>query len=192
MKIYIISNVEYPFENKLQVQPDDLLVFLNTAKSYIYYLEHKNKIVFHRSKEMSYRCTVPTLNNKYVFGPNRDIPDSFIKDLKKSYNWDYQIQQGKVKCATTGYMVVKWIEHCYPDNEIYLVNFGYKVSKSSYRCPYHNWLFENKELQKYKHIYTAKTVSDSNSLKIFFETLGWLRRFISSWCSCRKSCRCWS
>jgi hypothetical protein len=29
------------------------------------------------------------LNNKYVFGPNRDIPDSFIKDLKKSYDWDY-------------------------------------------------------------------------------------------------------
>ena len=148
MKIYIISNVEYPFENKLQVQADDLLVFLNKAHSYIYYIEHKNKIVFHRSKQQSYCSMIPMLNNKYVFGKNSDIPSEFINNLKAEYDWNYQIQKGKVKCATTGYMVAKWIQHEYPNDEIILVNFGYKVSKSSYRCPYHNWKFEDKELQK--------------------------------------------
>ena len=176
MKIYIISNVEYPQENKLKVQPDDLLIFLNKANSYIYYNEHKNKIIFHRAKEQSYCGLINYPNSKYVFGKNRDIPESFINDLKKDYDWNYQIEQGKVKCATTGYMVVKWIQHCYPNDQIYLVNFGYKVSKSSYRCPYHNWKFEDQELQKYKHIYTAKTTSDNKTKSIFFQTLNWLRR----------------
>ena len=72
-------------------------------------------------------------------------------------------------------MVTKWIQHCYPNDQIFLVNFGYKVSKSSYRCPYHNWKFEDKELQKYKHIYTAKTISENKQKSIYFETLGWLR-----------------
>ena len=41
------------------------------------------------------------LNSKYVFGPDAEIPNSFIKSLKKDYDWDYQIQKGKIKCATT-------------------------------------------------------------------------------------------
>ena len=118
---------------------------------------------------------IPMLNNKYVFGKNSDIPSEFINNLKAEYDWNYQIQKGKVKCATTGYMVAKWIQHEYPNDEIILVNFGYKVSKSSYRCPYHNWKFEDKELQKYNHIYTAKIITESKVPTLFYNADGWLR-----------------
>lgn len=175
-KIYIISNVEYPIQNRLMVEQDDLLVFLNTAKSIRYYNEHKNKIVFHRSPEESYGEVVEGCDNFYVFGQNREIPDTFIKQLKATYDWFYQIEEGKVKCATTGYMVAKYLQYKYPDSEIILVNFGFEVSKSSYRCPYHNWKFEAKELSEFKHIYTAKIADRSDKMKIYYKTAGWLRR----------------
>ena len=35
------------------------------------------------------------------------------------------------------------------------MNFGFEVRKSSYRCPWHNWRFEDKELAKFRHVYTA-------------------------------------
>ena len=82
MKLAIYCQNEYK-ENKLKVQPDDLLVFLNKANSYTYYIEHKNKMIFHRSKEQSYCGLNNQPNSKYVFGKNRDIPESFINDLKK-------------------------------------------------------------------------------------------------------------
>ena len=75
--------------------------------------------------------------------------------IKKGYNWDFDIEKGKVKCCTTGYMCVKWLEETHPTEEIILVNFGYEVKNSTYRCPWHNWKFENEDLAKYKHIYTA-------------------------------------
>ena len=42
---------------------------------------------------------------------------------------------------TTGYMVTEYMRYKYPKAEINLVNFGYEVSQSTYRCPYHNWKF---------------------------------------------------
>ena len=54
---------------------------------------------------------------------------------------------------TTGYMVTKWMQQLYPDKEIYLVNFGYEVQKSTYRCPWHNWKFEAEQLAGFKHIF---------------------------------------
>ena len=52
--IYIISNVEYPKENKLNPKNEDLLVFLNKSKSIEYYPEHKNKIIIRRMPKSEY------------------------------------------------------------------------------------------------------------------------------------------
>lgn len=89
-------------------------------------------------------------------GPeDHTIPKDLMTKIKKEYNWDYDIEKGKSKGTTTGYMAVKYIENLYPNQEITLVNFGYEVKKSSYRCPWHNWKFENEVLSKFPHIYTA-------------------------------------
>lgn len=174
MKIYIISNVQYAEADKLQVQENDLLVFLNKARSLSYYSQHKNKIVFHRSIQESYGSVFENIENKYVFGKDKSIPDDFISHLKCKYDWNYNIEDGKVKSATTGYIVVKWIQHEYPNDEIILVNFGYDVSKSSYRCPWHNWQFEANQLSKYKHIFTAKCADRTGIIKLYLKLSNWV------------------
>lgn len=154
-KIYIFSNVQYPEKNKITPDPEDLLIFLNKATTIGYYADHKRKIVYHRSPKEDYGRRIDGIRNFYVFngGPVSGIPRDFIKELKTKYDWDYEIEPGKVKCMTTGYMVVKWIEHKYPDRELVLVNFGYEVQKSTYRCPWHNWKFEADDLAKMSHIF---------------------------------------
>lgn len=162
-KVYVISNVAYPEENRLSVDDDDLLVFLNNANSLDYYGTHENRVVYHRSPNKSYGEERLCVKNRYVFGAgNLSIPDGFIKNLKAAYDWDYPIEEGKVRSATTGYMVAKYMEHLYPDREIVLVNFGYAVAKSTYRCPWHNWAFEARELAKFRHVFTADVRSDSD------------------------------
>lgn len=161
--IYVISNVEYPIERRIYPTDNDILVFLNKAKSISYYSDFKNKIVFHRSPKDSYGDTVAGIENYYCFdGPkDKTISKDFVKLLKKEYDWDYEIEEGKAKCATTGYMVVKYLESKYGLDNIILVNFGYGVKKSSYRCPWHNWKFEDSQLSKFKHIFTADIVNHS-------------------------------
>ena len=44
-------------------------------------------------------------------------------------------------------------QHKYPDSEIILVNFGYEVQKSTYRCPWHNWKFEAEDLKNLPHLF---------------------------------------
>ena len=154
-KIYIFSNVLYPEENKIAPETDDLLVFLNKAATIDYYAEHKQKIVYHRSPKQDYGKRIEGIRNFYVFngGPVFGIPRAFIDDLKKSYDWNYEVEKGKVKCMTTGYMVAMWLRQKNPDSEIVLVNFGDQVRKSTYRCPYHNWAFEVEALKDWTHIY---------------------------------------
>ena len=38
-----------------------------------------------------------------------------------------------------------------------LVNFGFEVQKSTYRCPWHNWKFEAEQLKTYNHIYLEES-----------------------------------
>lgn len=161
--IYVFSNIEYDQKHKIRPKSNDLLVFLNKASSINFYKSHKNKIVFHRSTKENYGSEISDVENHYVFrGPkDKTIPKDFIKKVKESYDWNYDVEEGKTKCCTTGYMVVKYLEATYPDEKIILVNFGYKVKKSTYRCPYHNWVFEDNELQKFEHIYTVETNDDT-------------------------------
>ena len=162
-KVYIFSNVKYPEKNKIQPAENDLLVFLNKAETIDFYADHKRKIVFHRApKEDKYGQIRRGCRNSYVFDHPDRIPKEFIEYLKKSYDWDYPIEEGKVKCMTTGYMVTKWMQQLYPQAEIILVNFGYEVKNSSYRCPWHNWNFEAEDLKSFQHIF----LEDQENLKL--------------------------
>ncbi len=162
-KVYIFSNVKYPEKNKIQPSENDLLVFLNKAETIDFYADHKWKIVFHRDlKEDKYGKFRRGCRNSYVFNHPDSIPRAFIDNLKKSYDWDYKIEEEKdkegnvkkvVKSMTTGYMVTKWMQQLYPQAEIILVNFGYEVQKSTYRCPWHNWKFEAEQLKSFDHLY---------------------------------------
>ena len=157
--IYVISNVEYPEGRKLTPDADDLLVFLNKARSEAYYRGHPRRMCIRRSPKPEYGADIPDADNRFIFsGPSeKTAPAAVIDELKRSYDWDYEIERGKAKCPTTGYMAVKWLEKLYPEEQITLVNFGHEVKRSSYRCPWHNWRFEDKALSAYKHIFTADT-----------------------------------
>ena len=169
--IYIISNVDYPEERKIHPNPEDMLVFLNKAKTASYYAAHPNhrKMCIRRSPELNYGSDLPGIDNRFIFAgpPDKTVPGEIINRLKQSYDWDYEIEKGKIKCATTGYMAVKYLEATYPDEEIVLVNFGYEVKKSSYRCPWHNWRFEAKALSGFRHIFTADK-TDHDHIEIVY------------------------
>ena len=167
--IYVISNVEYPETHKIRPRPEDLLVFLNKARSASFYAGHPRQMVIRRSPDPSYGVDLPGIDNRFVFSgpPERTVPGEVIARAKASYDWDYEIEPGKTKCATTGYMAVMYLASLYPGEEITLVNFGYDVAKSSYRCPWHNWRFEAKELAKFKHIYTAD-LADHDRIEIAY------------------------
>jgi|GEM_PF-1207376 len=159
--IYVFSNVKYPADKKIPVQPGDILVFLNKSESAEYYRKDNcAKFAFHRSQDENYGTPVPGCINRYVFDRTKSgigLKSDFISKLKKGYDWNYEIEKGKVKSMTTGYMVVKWLEDKYKRRKIVLVNFGYEVKNSTYRCPWHNWKFEAEQLKKFEHIYTAET-----------------------------------
>ena len=160
-KIYVFSNVKYPEAKKIKVRPGDILVFLNKSESIGYYrTDSCAKFAFHRSQDENYGAPVPGCINRYVFDRTKSgigLKNEFIDRLKKNYDWNYEIEKGKVKSMTTGYMVVKWLEETYKHRKIVLVNFGFEVKNSTYRCPWHNWKFEAEELKKFEHIYTAET-----------------------------------
>lgn len=163
--VWVISNCDYPSNRLVPAEKDDMLVFLNKAKSLQWYTNHQHKAVFHRSPEENYG----TAENKgaehfYCFkgkGENvQFIPPENIREIKASYDWNYPIEEGKVRSATAGYMVVKHLEKVLPNAKIVLVNFGYKVEKSTYRCPWHNWEFEARELERFTHFYTTEVVNE--------------------------------
>lgn len=155
--IYVFSNVEYPESRKLHPAPGDLLVFLNKAGSEAYYRGHPRRMCIRRSPRPEYGVDIPDADNRFIFSgpPEKTAPSSLIDELKESYDWDYEIEKGKTRCATTGYMAVKWLEKMFPGETIRLVNFGNGVRKSTYRCPWHNWRFEAKALREYQHMFTA-------------------------------------
>ena len=163
--IYVFSNVDYPPDRKIHPAEKDLLVFLNKAVTAKYYADHPHRMCIRRSPDPGYGVDVEGADNRFVFsGPvEKTIPKQIVSDLKRDYDWDYPIENGKTRCATTGYMAVKYLERFFPEEEIVLVNFGYDVKVSTYRCPWHNWVFEARELAKFKHIYTTdqrETVPD--------------------------------
>lgn len=150
-KIYVFSNVVHTAEQKIDTAPDDMLVFLNKASNAEHYAAHEKKCVFHRANKPEYGVLRSDMPNFFVFD---DIPRDVIHGIKRQYDWGYDIEQGKVKSCTTGYMVALYLEKKYPDAEIILVNFGYSVKKSTYRCPWHNWEFEAEQLSRFQHILT--------------------------------------
>lgn len=159
--VWIVSNCEYEPTALVPAAPDDLIVFLNRAQSLRWYQWHDHKVVFHRSPDESYG-TDEDKSAEHLFcfqGKVKNaphIPVETIKEIRSTYNWDYEIEEGKVKSPTTGYLVINHIAKVLPNSKIKLVNFGFEVKKSTYRCPWHNWEFEAKELEKYTHFYTAE------------------------------------
>lgn len=161
--IWIISNVPAPSDAVVQAGAEDLLVFLNKAvpaKNY-----GGRKLCFHRSPEKNYGDDADrSMTHLYCFPADKEVPHvpkAFIDDLKKSYDWNYPIEEDKTRSMTTGYMTAWYLRHVFPNAEIILVNFGFKVAKSSYRCPWHNWRFEDGALEKFKHVYTVETTESS-------------------------------
>ena len=167
--IYVFSNVEYPESRKLHPAPGDLLVFLNKAGSEAYYRGHPRRMCIRRSPKPEYGVDIADADNRFIFsGPSeKTAPSAVIDELKKSYDWDYEIEKGKTRCPTTGYMAVKWLETIYPGEKITLVNFGHGVKKSTYRCPWHNWRFEDKVLGAYPHIFTAD-VAENDRIEVAY------------------------
>ena len=163
-KIYVFSNVVYPKKNKVNPALGDILVFINKASSAKYYNQDRNiRFVYHRSRKEDYGGIIPGCINQYVFddeNKGNGIPKEFIDRLKKDYDWNYKIEEGKVKCMTTGYMVVKFLAEKYPKHKIVLVNFGYEVKKSTYRCPWHNWEFEAEALKGFEHLFLEEGKND--------------------------------
>ena len=90
-----------------------------------YYAEHRGKIIYHRSPDENYGQIVNGCMNRYVFNKSDNghaINQDFINGLKKTYDWNYEIEEEKdkegnvkkvAKSMTTGYMVVKWLERQY-------------------------------------------------------------------------------
>ena len=168
--IWIFSNVAFGAAEAPQVAEDDLLVFLNKAANVQHYRGHFAKIVYHRSPEEVYGSEVMGCVNRYVFSAGKaSMPGEFIDELKRSYDWNYEIEAGKVKCMTTGYMVAMYMRKLYPDAEIALVNFGFSVKESTYRCPWHNWPFEDKALANFRHVYTSRPVRTTRRKKVFYD-----------------------
>ena len=167
--IYVISNVDYPESRKLRPEPGDLLVFLNKARSAGYYRDHARKMCVRRSPKPEYGNDLEDADNRFIFSgpPDQTIPGEVVAEIKKNYDFDYEIEAGKARCPTTGYMAVKWLEKAYPGEEIVLVNFGYEVGRSSYRCPWHNWRFEDKQLGAHRHIYTAD-MADHDRMEVVY------------------------
>ena len=162
--IWIFSNVPFAAAEAPQVAEDDLLVFLNKAANIQHYRGHFRKVVYHRSPEECYGAEVMGCVNRYVFSAGMaSVPGGFIDELKRAYDWNYEIEPGKVKCMTTGYMVAMYMRKLYPDEEIALVNFGFAVKESTYRCPYHNWPFEDKALANFRHVYTGRTAAPASN-----------------------------
>lgn len=154
--IYIFSNVLYPEENKLIVKKNDMLVFLNKSTSANFYKNHLNKIQFKRFAKDDYGKDRTDMETFYALGKESIIPKEFVKQLDKEYDWNYETEKGVTKGCTTGYLVVNYIQKMFPDKKIILVNFGMEVKNSTYRCPWHNWIFEDKKLQKFQHINLEK------------------------------------
>jgi hypothetical protein len=161
-KIYVFSNVAHTAETAIPVNSGDLLIFLNKAKNIGLYKDHLHKQLYHRAAKPEYGKDIDYVDNFYVFAKDdtRAIPKSFIDELKRNYDWNYTIEKGKAKSMTTGYTVVKYMQAKYPKSEIILVDFGYKVPKSTYRCPWHNWKYEDEQLSTLKHIYTTTVEED--------------------------------
>lgn len=160
-KVYVISNVAYDRKDRLQVDKDDILVFLNKAASLDYYEGHEHRYVYRRKPAEEYGEERLCVRNRYVFDAgDLGIPGDFLRALRAAYDWNYPIEEGKVKSATTGYMVAKYMAFKYPDREVVLVNFGYSVAKSTYRCPWHNWRFEAHDLAKFRHVFTTAVRDD--------------------------------
>lgn len=163
--VWVISNCDYPRGKLVPAAPEDLLVFINKAKSLSWYRNHAHRVVFHRSPERQYGDTSDqSAEHFYNFRGSAPtvphIPHSTIAEIKSTYDWNYQVEEGAIRSATTGYVVVKHLEKVLPNAKIMLVNFGFEVAKSSYRCPWHNWEFEARELSKFPHFYTAEVVNE--------------------------------
>ena len=150
--VYIISNVYYPEKNKLNINKDDLLVFINKSISADYYKQHENKMQIKRFQDGDYGLDRDDMETLYALGKNAHIPKSFVKKLDENYDWNYESENENTKGCTTGYLVANYIQSMFPNNKIYLVNFGFQVKNSTYRCPLHNWKFEDLQLQKFEHI----------------------------------------
>lgn len=176
-KIYVFSNVIEDKKNKLETNKNDLLVFLNKAVNFEHYKNnHGMKICFRRSKDESYGKNIKGIINRFVFDDKRGIEEKFLTELKSGYDFNYTVPDGNTKCMTTGYMVTEYLHNKYPNKEIVLVNFGYEVSESSFRCRNHNWKFESEKLKKYKHVYTVKTanIEENKPVKLLIRSSGWL------------------
>ena len=155
-RVFVFSNCEYPGNKKLQdITNDDLLIFINKARNS--HLYTGRKVIFHRSPEEFYGTDADiSSRHYYAFDKGKDvefIPREFITQLKKSYDWNYPVEIGKTQSATTGYMVVKYLQSILPNAQLFLVNFGFAVNNSSYRCPWHNWKYEDAALKAISHIY---------------------------------------
>ena len=152
-RIVVFSNVKYPAEHRITTRKTDILVFLNTAVSAKYYQndEVEKFICWHRTQHRDFGQPVSFAENHYC---GHEIPQELMKKWESTYDWHYSPRPSRNQCMTTGYIVVKYLEEQYPDRELVLVNFGMEIPGSTRRSSDHNWQYEDKQLQRFQHIYT--------------------------------------
>lgn len=154
--VYLFSNVE---GTRLDVRPEDILVFLNTATPLDLYEGHPHRIIYHRTPRLDSGEERLCVRNRYVFDAGLlGVPPEFIRLQYARYAWDYEVPEGCVRAPTTGYLVAQYLRERYPTRETVLVNFGLTVKRSTGRWPGHNWVFEDRALQGFRHVFTCDVV----------------------------------
>lgn len=162
-RVYVFSNVRYCESARIHVQPDDVLMFTNSAASFRYYKGHGQIVVVHRypnRESRGYGSELSGASHVYIYGSHGTrVPSAFVRALWARYDKKYDGERrgnGRViRSMTTGYIAAKYAEHAYPGREIVLVNFGFSVENSTYRSPAHNWVFEDRDLSSFRHVFTG-------------------------------------
>jgi hypothetical protein len=158
-KIYLISN-DKKINTKVfkQINPNDLLIFMNTAYfSDNKYLKNNKKLLFIRHNKNSFFGYKENFNNKYnkiyfVHNSkyNYNLPkkrkNEFhqLKDSKKFLKTNKIIKYyPKNKVPTTGFVTYNYIKKKYPNSNIYLIGF-YGQHKKYKGWDKHDFEYEQK------------------------------------------------
>lgn len=175
-RILIFSNINFQEQKiqKLNINQNDLLVFLNTSISIKYFLNHKNKIIFYRFGTQQYFGQYQTIDiecKKYAIdGPNSCITEEQYKNILNEYSQQFLNKKDVIyknslkdyhkfrQGPTTGWLVQFLMRYRYPNSKIQLVNFFPTQDNSTAHFTGHDWKFQN---QYYKNsnikIYDLRT-----------------------------------
>lgn len=141
--VYIFSNVQA--KRILNVNPNDVLVFLNWAKNFKQYQNlNCRKLLFRRylvSRKTYTGKALQNVEHYYINGEQDNLPIKYSQ-LEKEYDYNYKTT-APTKQPTTGWLVYKLCKQMFPYHNIKLVNFFPNSDFSTQHDCTHNWKFED-------------------------------------------------